>query len=149
MAKFDWIEGLIPQTPIQLAVKELGKELANQTRHWPPSTITPNEVGAHFAPLLAPGAPRPSFTAVTEALRRLRWELERDFIAADNYARTERLIEACPLPYDQLASDMLLAYFLEAHLGLVEATQNRVKRKDLLFGLDDFAARLGAVWHQE
>ncbi|MBW2734958.1 MAG: hypothetical protein JRH20_21455 [Deltaproteobacteria bacterium] len=71
--------------------------------------------------------------------------MARDDEALEHYQRNNVLEKACVDPYDRLASTFIEAYLVEALLGLIEKTQNRVKRRDAIACLEQLSALLAAT----
>lgn len=147
MSRWEYLEGVVAETPTRVAVRELGKILVEELSAWPPTVDwTSDELRRRYAGLYAPGAALPLETAVTEAMKRVRWELSRDYEAIDYYERNHHLRHACPEERDRLACELIHLYVYEALLQLIERTENRVKRADLIEGLDRIEASLRAAW---
>lgn len=143
---WEWLEGLRPESTIATTVKHLAKMIAGDLERWPPAVSPAEGRGAsRFAEVLDPEARRPSAAAFTEATRRAAWELSRDYDALGFYDRNQRLAEACPSAFDQVASEFIEHYILEAFLTLIEKTENRVKRKDVLAGVVLLGRRFAAA----
>tara|TARA_R110002073_G_scaffold64712_1_gene161855 strand:- start:33157 stop:33642 length:486 start_codon:yes stop_codon:yes gene_type:complete len=147
--RWEWLEGLKPESPIEVAVKYVAAMTADALAAWPPTVRSAEgQSGGRFQDLLEYGAARPSLTAYEEAIKRARWELLRDYDAIDFYARNNHLADACPLERDQLASEFIQHYVLESFFVLMEKTEYRVKRKDVLPGLDMVEKRVKLVWFE-
>ncbi|GEM_PF-2697817 len=145
--RWEWLEGLKPESAVTVAVKHVAKMVAEDLTRWPPDVSLAEGPGANrFTEVLEAGAPRPSLSAFLEAIKRARWDLTRDYDALGFYERNEHLAEACPLPRDQLASDFIQHYILESFFMLMERTDNRVKRKDVLAGVDALEQLIEAMW---
>lgn len=145
--RWEWLEGLKAETPIEIAVKYVAALAADELTAWPPSVSSPQN-GSRFSELLEFGAERPSLPAYEEAIKRGRWELLRDFDAIDFYARNNHIAQACPSKRDQLASEFIQHYILESFFTLMEKTEYRVKRKDVIPGLDMVERRVKLVWFE-
>ena len=145
--RWEWLEGLKPQSAVAVAVKYMAEQIADELTHWPPE-VSPAEgqSSSRLSGLLEPGSPRPSLPAYEEALKRARWELARDFDAIDYYERNHHLAKICPDERDQLASEFIGHYVLESFFVLMERTEYRVKRKDALIGIDLLQRRIKLVW---
>ena len=141
MNRIEWIEGLKKETAARAAVRELRKLLIEELRDWPPevewSDATQRE---RFSPLYDSAASRPSLVAQQEATQRVRWEFSRDYEAIEHYERNHVLRKRCPDSNDRLSSVFLHFYLLEAFSQLIETTENRVKRQDILDGLSDITS---------
>jgi len=145
--RWDWLDGLKPESAIMVAVKHVARMIADELTEWPPAVSHgEGQDSERFAEVLRAGAPRPSLPAFEEAVKRARWELTRDYHAIDFYERNHRLAEACPSARDQLASEVIQHYILESFFTLMERTENRVKRKDVLVGLELLARHVEARW---
>ena len=135
--RWEWLEGLRPESPIQVAVKYMAAQIAEELTAWPPDVMAAKgQESVSYAELLKPGSPRPALSAFQEAIKRARWELGREFDAINFYERNHHLAKACPDPRNQEASRFIQHYILESFFVLMEKTDYRVKRKDVLIGVD-------------
>ncbi len=147
--RWEWLEGLKPESPIDVAVKYVAAMTADALTSWPPAVRMADGQGeSRFGDLLEFGAERPALPAYEEAIKRARWELLRDYDAIDFYARNNHIAEACPTERDQRASEFIQHYILESFFTLMEKTEYRVKRKDVLVGLDMVERRVKLVWFE-
>ncbi len=147
--RWEWLEGLKPESPIEVAVKYVASMTADALASWPPAVrMAQDHSERRFGDLLERGAKRPSLPAFEEAIKRARWELQRDYDAIDFYARNNHVAEACPAERDQVASEFIEHYILESFFTLMEKTEYRVKRKDVLVGLDMVERRIKLVWFE-
>ncbi|HYV43667.1 MAG TPA: hypothetical protein VFA20_02355 [Myxococcaceae bacterium] len=142
-------ERLLETKPIPLIdhlVEEAAKLLAADLATWPPPIQDLDPLtGAHFAPLLEPGTPRPDDRVYEEAFRLTHWELEHDLEAYDDYMRNRRWMER-GLPAESKGALLFLSRWLyEQVTALAEATENRVKRKHLALLLERAQSLLGAT----
>lgn len=145
--RWEWVEGLKPETAVQVGVKHVVKLIADGFDDWPPEILWEDPSGAdRFADVVAPGAPRPSLAAFREAIRRVTWELGREHEAIDFYERNHHLERACPARYEQLASELMREYILESFFSLIELTENRVTRRDALEGVALLSRSVEARW---
>lgn len=148
MNRWEWLEGLEAQSPIEIAVEQMAKLVVEELLAWPPRVeASDTSFRARFDALLAPGATRPSPAAFTEAVRCARWELDRNFDAIEFYERNNQRASACPEPRDQLASELIAHYILEAFFVLMEKTDYRVQRKDVSAGIDSVERQLAHAWN--
>ena len=146
MNRWEWIEGIRAETPSQVAVRELGKVLLSELENWPPAIEWSDEATRErYAEILTPSA-APSLAVLSECFKVARWELQRDFDAIGHYERNHKLAEACPSKVEQLAFAFLRSYFTEAFFELIERTENRVNRRDLLSGMDELELRFQQAW---
>lgn len=135
--RWEWLEGLKPESPITVAVRYMAEQISKELTRWPPEVMpTEGQETTGYSELLMPGSPRPVLAAYGEAIKRARWELARDFDAIDFYERNHHLAQACPSARDQKASEFIQHYILESFFTLMEKTEYRVKRKDVLAGVD-------------
>ena len=135
--RWEWLEGVKPESPISVAIKYMAEQITTELTEWPPEVIPVGEQEAtEFSEILSPGSPRPALSAFAEAIKRARWELARDSDAIDFYERNHHLAKACPNARDQTASVFIQHFILESFFMLMEKTENRVKRKDALEGVD-------------
>jgi hypothetical protein len=145
--RWNWLEGLKPESAVEVGVKYVARMIADELSDWPPRIVLGDDVaGRRYEELVAPGAKRPSLTAFREAVRRVRWELERDFEAIDHYERNHRLADACPDARDRMGSELMRHFILESFFELIERTDNRVKRADVLVGLEHLDRHVTARW---
>ncbi len=146
MRDWEWLEGVKSQSPSEVAIAELGKLLAEELGNWPPQVEWDSEEQRRpYEKLLAPGSATPSATVFVEALKLARWELEREDEALNQYLRNHHLERACPLQSEQQAATFLQLYFVEAFYELIERTENRVKRREIIAGWDTLQRRILAV----
>lgn len=147
--RWEWLEGLKPESPIDVAVKYVAAMVADAITAWPPVVRSvEGQSGSRFRDVLEAGAERPSLAAYEEAIKRARWELLRDYDAIDFYARNNHIATACPSERDQLASEFIQHYVLESFFVLMEKTEYRVKRSDVLPGLDMVEKRVKLLWFE-
>jgi hypothetical protein len=145
--RWNWLEGLKPESAVEVGVKYVASMIADELSDWPPRVIIGEDPASkRFAELLEPGTRRPSLTAFHEAVRRARWELARDYDAIDHYERNHHLADACPSPRDRLGSELMRHFILESFFELIERTENRVKRADVLVGLELLEGHVRARW---
>ena len=150
MSRWDYLEGVKAETPTKVAVRELGRILVEELSAWPPEVDWLDaSMRKRFACLYVPFTAPPSESVVVESLRRVRWELTRDFEAIDHYERNHHLEKACPGKNDRAARDLIANYLYEALLQLIERTENRVKRSELVDGLPLLEAGLRAAWRRK
>jgi hypothetical protein len=141
--RWEWLEGLKPESPITVAVKYMAEQISTELTEWPPVVApTEGQETTPYSEILEPGSPRPALPAFEEAIKRARWELARDFDAIDYYERNHYLEKACPSERDQQASVFIQHYILESFFSLMERTEYRVKRKDVLIGVDQLERHL-------
>lgn len=145
--RWEFLEGVRAIGAAEAIARELAKQLAEELRGWPPAVELGDEPQARkFAPLFASGARRPSAAALREGFRLARWEMQHDLEAIDYYLRNDHAGRAAPDPYDRLALEFVWRYLTEALLVVREATEGRVKRRDLLVALDLAERYLLADW---
>ena len=146
MSRWDWVEGIKSETASRVAVRELGKMLVDELSSWPVEVNWCDQRSQQrFAVIFEPGARRPSRQALAECLQLVQWDLSRDNEAISYYERNHHLEKACPEKFDRLACEFLRTYFMEAFFVLLERTSNRVKRSDLLDGIEELQIRLERV----
>lgn len=147
--RWEWLEGLKPESPIDVAVKYVAAMTADSLAAWPPMVnVAEGQSSGRFGDVLEPGAQRPNLSAFEEAIKRARWEFERDYEALNFYSRNNHIAKACPAERDQLASEFIQHYILESFFVLMEKTEYRIKRKDVLPGLDMIERRIKLVWFE-
>jgi hypothetical protein len=131
-------ERLFETKPIPILehfVEEIAKLLTAELRKWPleiEELDLQSDAGQRYASLFEPGAPRPAPAVFNEAFLLVRWELERELDAYDDYMRNERYLERGLAPTDKPALLFISQWLLEQLLGVAEATRGRVKRKHLV-----------------
>ncbi len=141
--RWEWLEGIRPQTPVQWAVTEMAKILREELSDWPPELAwTDPAAEERHHELFTADARAPSYAALDQAITRTGWDLARDHQALEHYRRNNLLERACPEPYDRLASAFIESYLTEALLELIERTANRVKRRDAISCLDQLSRLL-------
>jgi hypothetical protein len=135
--RWEWLEGLKPQSIISVAVKTMAEIIAEELSNWPPEVIAKSDVQRpEYLAVLKPTALRPPLAAFEEAIKRARWELQRDFEAIDYYERNHKLAQLLPNSEHRAASELIQHYILESFFTLMERTEYRIKRKDVISGLD-------------
>lgn len=145
--RWDWLERLQPESAIGVAVRYVAEQVAKDLLRWPPRVVaTEGPNYRRFAELLEPGSRRPALAAYQQAIKRARWDLAREFDAIDHYERNHHLEEACPDPRNQLASELIRDYILESFFGLMERTEYRVKRADVLVGIHQLERLIERLW---
>lgn len=140
--RWEWLEGLEPESLVDASVRHMAGLIADALVDWPPEVAAYDSTDERVADLLSPGSPRPAAEAYEEAIRRVRWELDRDFDAIDHYERNHLLERACPNERDRRAAEFIQHYVLESFYFLMERTDYRVKRKDVRPGVDLVERRL-------
>lgn len=123
---------------------EVAKLLTKDLSGWPPPML---EVDADYAlknaATLGPDAPRPEGKVFLEAIQLAKWDLDREFDAYDDYMRNERFLERGLIATDKNVLLLLQRWMTEQLLALGEATDGRVKRKDMLDILDRLSRNMG------
>lgn len=149
MSRWDWLEGVKAESPSRVAVRELCKLMVKELGAWPPElSWGESQVSTNGQELFDEQAPQqlPSPTAIAEASKRLRWEFERNMEASDYYLRNRLLEKACEGRKDYLASEFLFEYLREGFFELMERTEGRIRRADILEGLDELEVLLGHMF---
>lgn len=122
------------------AAKVMAEDLLTQ---WPPPVEGIDvDTGAEFAPLFAPDAPRPPAAAFSEAVRLARWDLQHEIDAYDDYMKHDRFVAHALDASHRTALLFLSRWMVEQLLSLGEATDGRVRRKDMVAALDRLAKLL-------
>jgi hypothetical protein len=141
--RWEWLEGVRPQTPVEWAVTQMAKVLLKELSNWPPDIDwTDSGAEGRYGDLFAADASPPSHAALDQAITRAGWELARNHEALEHYQRNHLLEQACPESYDRLASAFIETYLTEALFELIERTENRVKRRDAMSCLDQLSVLL-------
>lgn len=142
--RWEWLEGVRTQTPVEWVVSQTAKILLRELDRWPPRVDwVDSRARERYRELYAAGARPPARAALEQAILRAGWELAHDDEALEHYRRNRLLEQVCPLPYDRLASELLETYLTEALLELIERTENRVKRRDAIACLARLQELLG------
>ncbi len=142
--RWDFLYELKPVPLTEHLVEELSKVVAEELERWPLAlaSFASAEDAARFAPLLAPGAPRPDRKVYEAAFLLARLELEREFERIDEFMRNERW-RAYASPGASYDAMILLSRTLtELMLAVLEKTEGRVGRGQLVDGLRRAERRL-------
>jgi hypothetical protein len=145
--RWAWLESMKPESMISATVKYMARQVAEELLAWPPEVaMAQSHAASRFGEILRLGAPRPSLSAYEQAIQRARWELLREFDAIDDYERNHRIADHCPAERDQVASEFIQHYILESFFALMEKTDYRIKRKDVLVGVDALGPLIKSMW---
>lgn len=129
-------ERILDQKPVplqQYLLAEAARLLLDELGRWPlPVEEIDQRTGAGMAALLGPEAPRPSPAVFSAALRLVRWELEREHDAYDDYMRNRRYLEVGIPERERPVLLLVSRWVFEQLLALSEATGGRVDRRALL-----------------
>ncbi|HCF58426.1 MAG TPA: hypothetical protein DFS52_10590 [Myxococcales bacterium] len=142
-SRWDFIQDLKPVPIAEHLIEELAKLFAEDLSKWPLEVEEWSRAAdeERFRPLFEPGSMRPDDRVFVEAFRLTRWELEHDIFAVDEYMRNERWRERiAAADYDALI--FLYRYLTEQMTAVAEATENRIKRKQLLGCLERMERRM-------
>ncbi len=109
---------------------EVVKTLVHDLSAWPPpvSEWFDRDKEKRFAPVLGPGAARPSSSVLSAAFELARWELERRYDALDDFARNDRARSIASDPGERLALEFLHAWLTDSMLELLEVSPLRRPR---------------------
>ena len=131
-------------TLVDALMTEVSKIMAEELlRDWPPQVEGLDvDIGREFSAIFAVGSKRPPQAAFTIALRLARWDLERNFDAYDDFMRNRRYEAEGLVEADRIAILFLCRWLVEQMLSLGDATDTRVKRKDMVVTLDRLEKRL-------
>ncbi len=148
MKRWEWLEGVKAETTARVCVRELCKVLTSELSKWPPEVSSCDEgMAAQMEALFYQSEFVPlGRVAMAEALKRLGWEFERNLSATDFYLRNHQLENACPDIGQQRASEFAFAYLREGFYELMERTEGRVLRSDVLDGLAELGILLYRRW---
>lgn len=131
---------VLHQKPVPLVdhlLEEVAKLFAKDLAAWPPHVEAFDPAtGARLAALLADTPSQPDPRLYREAFRLTRFDLAREVDAYDDYVRNQRWLQAGLTPADRGMLLFLSRFMAEQLLGLLEATEGRVKRPRLLDVLD-------------
>lgn len=123
---------------------EVAKLLTKDLATWPPQMMDVDpDYAARNVSTLGPDAKKPEPKVFLEAVRLTKWDLDREFDAYDDYIRNERFIERGLAATDKPVLLLLQRWLTEQLLALGEATEGRIKRKDMLDVLDRLSRNLG------
>lgn len=136
-SKWDLVLDSKPVPLLEHLLEEVAKLFAGDLAVWPPRVEAFDDVtGAQLAGLLTEAPARPDPRLYREAFRLTRLDLGREVEAYDDYVRHLRWLEAGLAPGDKGLLLFLSRFMAEQLLGLLEATEGRVKRPRLLDVLD-------------
>ena len=137
-SRWDRLLDLKTLTLVDALMTEASKVMAETLLgDWPPAIEGLDEAtGAEFASIFAKDSKRPPIAAFFEATKLARFDLQRDFEAFDDYVRNERWTEAGLGTEHKTAILFLTRWIVEEALSLGEATDGRVRRKDMVAAVD-------------
>jgi hypothetical protein len=135
-----------PVPVIDQLVEEVAKLVSRELLKWPleVSEVEANFVAEHAA-LVGADSKRPDAKVFEESFRLAIWELEHETDSYDDYMRNRRFLEHGLSMQDRPALLFISRWLFEQMLGLKDATNDRVKRRDLIRCLEQTRARLSAV----
>jgi hypothetical protein len=138
-------ERLLEQKPVpvvQALLDEVAKRVAGELTRWPLPVegVDMLTVGAAEAQLRA-DTPRPPDEVFIEAFKLAKWDLARETDALDEYLRNRRYLERDVAQEARPALLFITRWLVEQMLSLSEATEGRVKRKELTACLERIAHR--------
>jgi len=129
-------ERILDQKPVPLRqhlLDEAAKLLLVELGRWPLEIEEIDALtGAGIAELVAPDSPPPSPAVFPAALRLVRWELEREHDAYDDYMRNRRYQEAGIPERERPVLLFVSRWILEQLDELSDATEGRVDRRAML-----------------
>jgi hypothetical protein len=129
-------ERILDQKPVPLKqhlLDEAAKLLLVELGRWPLEIEEIDALtGAGIAELVAPDSPSPSPAVFPAALRLVRWELEREHEAYDDYMRNRRYQEAGIPERERPVLLFVSRWILEQLDELSDATEGRVDRRAML-----------------
>lgn len=140
-------ERLLDSKPIPIIEHlkdEVAKMLTKDLEAWPPPMFDIDPAYAQKnAAVIGPDAKKPDQKTFLEAIRIAKWDLGREFDAYDDYMRNQRYLERGLQETDRAVLLFLQNWLTEQLLGLGEATESRIKRKDMIEILDRLSRNLG------
>jgi hypothetical protein len=129
-------ERILDQKPVPLQqhlLDEAAKLLLVELGRWPLEIEEIDALtGAGIAELVSPDSPPPSPAVFPAALRLVRWELEREHDAYDDYMRNRRYQEAGIPERERPVLLFVSRWILEQLDELSDATEGRVDRRAML-----------------
>ena len=141
-------ERILEQKPVRMQeylLSEAARLLLDELGRWPlPVEEIDPRAGARMVELLGPDSPRPSQAVYPAALRLVRWELDREHEAYDEYMRNRRYQEAGIPEGERPALLLVSQWVLEQLFSLSDATGGRVDRRALLDLVDRLERGLGS-----
>jgi hypothetical protein len=127
---------LFDQKPVPILehlCEEVSKLLAKELAKWPLAVQDLDlDVGGAVAPWVLGEVPRPGDRVFREAFRLARWDLAHEVDAYDDYMRNQRWSAVGLTAEDKPALLFISRWLLEQLTSLREATEGRVKRRELL-----------------
>ena len=137
-SRWDWLYDVRSVPLTDYVLDEVAKKLRDRLADWPVQVLEWNSEGdrIRFSPLVAPDSAPPDFYTFREAFRLASWELSREYEAIDSYMRREEWKNAGigPDGYDLLV--FLDRYLTEEMLAVLDVTEGRIGRRDLVRCLD-------------
>lgn len=141
-SRWDYLYDLKPVPLASHLLAEVAKLIADKLIDWPPPIEgwASAREQSRFEALVGPGSVRPDDAICREAFRLARWELTNEIEAVDDYMRHERW--RAHMPQDSLDALVFLSrYLTEELLALGEATEGRIRRRQLVECLDEVERR--------
>lgn len=135
--RWDYLYDLRPVPLASHLVAEAAKLIADRLIGWPPPIEgwSSEREQRRFEALVGPGSARPDDAILREAFLLARWELLNDVERVDDYMRNERW--RAHMARDGLDALVFLSrYLTEELLSLSEATEGRIRRRQLIECLD-------------
>lgn len=134
MATISKWDALLEQKPVPIIdklVEDLAKLFAAELSAWPPRIEALSEESPRAFPF-DPETPAPTPIEWRESFRLVRFELERNLEAFDDYVRNRRW-QAAEIPDARKPVLLFLTQLVLEHLlALGEATEGRINRKRML-----------------
>jgi hypothetical protein len=142
MGRWDRFHEARSITSEDMLADEVVKTLVSDLGGWPPpvSEWFDRDREARFAPVIGPGATRPSSGVIRTAFELARWELERRYDALDDFARNDRAAGIASDANERLALEFLHAWLTDSMLELLEVSP--LKRPGLVECLSRAEKRL-------
>ena len=133
--RWDWLEGVRAKAAGDALADEVGKQLAQEIRTWPPSVRWADaHQHAQFADLFADGAPEPSAAAVALGIELAQLEINREFEAAAFKIRNHGF-DSVGNSYDALAARFLHHWLCEWLFELNDRLMTRLSRVQMTAAL--------------
>ncbi len=133
-SRWDYIYDLKPVALHEHFIQEAAKLLVDELKAWPLdiSEWSSGADEARYRELMLPESPRPDDKVYAAAFLLASLELQREYEQIDDFMRNERWRAYTPPGRDYDAMQLLSKYLMEKMLAIIEATEGRIKRQQLV-----------------